>query len=186
MSDICNETRIAPHAPSEKITVCKSDTPYYHCVSRCVRRAFLCGQDRDTGHCYEHRRQWIVERLHLLALLFAVDICAYAVMTNHYHLVVKLGCADDWSDEDVVARWLTLFRGPLLARQFLAGEVLDPAQRQTVTDIAGVWRQRLQDLSWFMKCLNEPIARLANARDDCTGHLWEARFTSQALRTSKP
>lgn len=168
-----------------KALVCKADTPYYHCVSRCVRRAFLCGKDQITGHCYEHRRQWIVERLHLVASLFAIDICAYAIMNNHYHLVLKLGNSDAWSDDEVIDRWLALHRGPLLVRRYREGGVLNAAQRQTVSEIAGIWRQRLQDLSWFMKCLNEPIARQANAEDDCTGHFWEARFKSQALKTEQ-
>ena len=165
--------------------VCKSDTPYYHCVSRCVRRAHLCGQDKATGTCYEHRRQWIVERIHLLASLFAIDVCAYAIMSNHYHVVLKLNTAEEWTNEEVISRWLMLFQGPVLARRFHAGEQLTSIQHQTVADIAKVWRDRLQDLSWFMKCLNEPIARQANAEDDCTGHFWEARFKSQALRTDQ-
>jgi REP element-mobilizing transposase RayT len=168
-----------------KALVCRADTPYYHCVSRCVRRAFLCGTDRVTGHCYEHRRQWIVERLHRVASLFAIDICAYAIMSNHYHLVLRLGSAEAWSDEEVIDRWLALHRGPLLVRQWREGRALNAAQRQTVGEIVRVWRHRLQDLSWFMKCLNEPIARQANAEDDCTGHFWESRFKSQALRTEQ-
>ncbi|WP_241263136.1 transposase [Parahaliea mediterranea] len=123
--------------------------------------------------------------MHLLASLFAIDICAYAIMSNHYHLVVRLGNSRSWSDRDVVARWLHLFQGPILAHRFLDGEDLSPAQRQTVGDIVGVWRARLEDLSWFMKCLNEPIARQANKEDECTGHFWEARFKSQALKTEK-
>ncbi len=165
--------------------VCVNDTPYYHCVSRCVRRAFLCGRDTQTGQCYEHRRGWLEERIRLLSSLFAIDICAYAVMSNHYHIVVKINSSQQWSDQAVIARWLSLYQGPLLVRRAQSGIALNSAEQQTVDDIVAVWRQRLQDLSWFMKCLNEPIARMANQEDHCTGHFWEARFKSHALRTER-
>ncbi|WP_439136300.1 transposase, partial [Pseudomaricurvus sp.] len=168
-----------------KQLVSPSDTPFYHCVSRCVRRAFLCGTDSVTGQDYEHRRPWIENRIRLLSSLFAIDICAYAVMSNHYHLIVKINSSDDWSDQDVVDRWLTLFKGPILVQRFRNGEALAQVERDTVSQILEVWRKRLQDLSWFMKCLNEPIARMANAEDNCTGHFWESRFKSQALLTEE-
>ena len=156
-------------------------TRYYHCVSRCVRRAFLCGHDRFTGQSYEHRREWIVERMRLLSTLFTIDVYAYAVMSNHYHLVLRIGDPSELDMETVIARWLRLYNGPILARRFAEGESLTAAEHQTVVDMANVWRQRLGDLSWFMKCLNEPIARQANQEDRCTGHFWEARFKSQPL-----
>ena len=60
------------------------ETPYYHCISRCVRRAFLCGEDQIEGNNYEHRKTWIVEKLMELNQVFAIDLCAYAIMSNHY------------------------------------------------------------------------------------------------------
>ncbi|ANB01453.1 transposase [Ectothiorhodospira sp. BSL-9] len=172
-----------PRPRCQQISV--TDTPDYHVVSRCVRRTFLCGQDHATGKSYEHRRQWIEDRIRLLASLFAVDIAAYAVMSNHYHLVVKLEPtqAERWSDDEVLRRWSCLFKGPLLVQRYLTGAPQESFELAQVTEFAQCYRRRLADLSWFMKCLNEPIARQANREDGCTGHFWEARFKSQALRT---
>ena len=164
-----------------------ADTPYYHITSRCVRRAFLCGADHYSGQCYEHRRQWVVDRIRLLSSLFAIDVCAYAVMSNHYHLVLKL-CPDQLeglSDAEIVDRWCCLFKGPILVQRFRYGEALSFAERNTVSDIVSVWRNKLASISWFMRCLNQSIARKANLEDKCTGKFWEARFHSQALKTEE-
>ena len=159
------------------------DTPYYHCISRCVRRAFLCGKDSQTGFDFEHRRQWIVDRIKLLCSVFAVDLCAYAVMSNHYHIVIRIDADDvkQWADQEVARRWLQIFSGPLLMHQYLSNADLTESELERVADLLVTWRNRLCDLSWFMRCLNEPIARMANAEDHCTGRFWEGRFKSQAL-----
>ncbi len=172
---------------ARKHLVCIDSTPYYHVVSRCVRRAFLCGEDRVSGKSFEHRRGWIEDRVRLLSSTFCVDIAAYAIMSNHYHLVVKLvpHRARSWSDDEVLGRWATLYRGPLLMQRHREGETLSAAEQDSLASIAKVFRQRLTSLSWFMKCLNEPIARQANREDGCTGHFWEARFHSQALTSDR-
>ena len=102
-----------------------ADTPYYHCIGRCVRRAFLCGEDVVTGRSFSHRREWMLERLQLLTETFAINLCAYALMSNHYHLVVKIDVerVSHWSAHEVVARWTRLYSGPSYAQRFLAGEI---------------------------------------------------------------
>ncbi len=164
-----------------------ADTPYYHITSRCVRRAFLCGVDHYSGQSYEHRRQWVVDRIRLLSSLFAIDVCAYAVMSNHYHLVLKLAPdqMEDLSDDEIMDRWCALFKGPLLVQRYRKGDTLSTVERATVSDIVNVWRRKLASISWFMRCLNQPIARQANLEDECTGKFWESRFTSQALKTEE-
>ncbi len=163
--------------------VSTSTTPYYHCIGRCVRRAFLCGLDQLTGRSFEHRRGWIVEKLAQLSSVFAIHVCAYAVMSNHYHLVLKLdpAGAEQWSVDEVLERWCQLFSGPLLIKRFRKGESLSDGELAKVKELSEKYRSRLCSLSWFMRCLNESIARMANAEDGCTGRFWEGRFKSQAL-----
>ena len=158
-------------------------TPYYHCVSRCVRRAFLCGLDHYTGRNYEHRRQWVEDRLMLLAEVFAIDICAYAVMSNHVHVVLHINAAKahHLSDLEVCDRWHRLYKGTMLTQKFARQEPMTKPEQIAVKMRIDQWRLQLFNISDFMKALNEPIARMANAEVKCTGRFWEGRFKSQAL-----
>jgi len=170
-----------------KALISLTTTPYYHVTSRCVRQAFLFGKDPCSGRDYEHRRQWVIDRIRLLSSLFAIDICAYAVMGNHYHLVIKL-CPDQLdepSDDDVLERWCTMFRGPPLVQRYRAGEALSAAEMVTLANTVQIWRNKLSSLSWFMRCLNQAIAHQANREDGCTGKFWECRFTTQALKSEE-
>jgi len=158
-------------------------TPYYHCTSRVVRKAFLCGLDINTGENYEHRRQWVEDKLLELGEIFAIDICAYAIMSNHYHVVLHINKAqaEDWSDDEVITQWHQLYKGNLLSQRYLQSDILSKTERNALKEQLEVWRKRLMDISWFMRVLNEGIARQANKEDNCTGRFWEGRFKSQAL-----
>lgn len=164
-----------------KALVSVDTTPSYHVVSRCVRRTFLCGAFENKD--FSHRRKWIVDRIEELALVFAISVTSYAVMSNHYHLVVRLQRqqARNWQAAEVIRRWNLLFKLPLLVERYMNEDVMSEAELDYVRDKIALWRERLYDLSWFMRCLNEKIARMANAEDGCTGHFWESRFKSQAL-----
>jgi REP element-mobilizing transposase RayT len=156
----------------------------YHCISRCVRRAFLYGYDPVTKRDFSHRKAWIVERLQFLAAIFAIDVCAFAVLVNHLHTILRTrpDIAAAWSDREVATRWLTLF-----PRRDGPRGVAGPPTEQQISALTACperiaqLRLRLCSLSWFMGRLNEYIARKANKEDDVKGRFWESRFKCQAL-----
>ena len=156
----------------------------YHCFSRCVRRAFLYGFDSVTLQDFSHRKAWLVQRLRFLATVFAIEVCAYAVMENHYHTVLRTrpDIVALWSDWDAATRWLTLFPH----HRDMSGTPIPPAEVDIRAladrpDRIAQLRIRLCSLSWFMGRLNEFIARAANKEDSVKGRFWEARFKYQAL-----
>ena len=121
-----------------------ADTPYYHCVSRCVRRAFLCGEDAYSGKNFDHRKPWLVDRLLLLGEVFAIDIAAYAVMSNHYHVVLMwTGPKQRWGQDEVIHRWLSLYKGDPLVHCYLRGELCPRRISGKLDRIAQNWRERL-------------------------------------------
>ena len=119
------------------------DTPYYHIITRCVRRAFLCGKDKYSGNCYEHRRKQIVDRIKQLASAFNIDVCAYAVMSNHYHLVLKVNCTKEWDEKRVLIHWSSISSIIPLCQRFLSGEYLSKAELDMVYLQTDEYRKRL-------------------------------------------
>ena len=83
----------------------------YHCINRCVRRAFLCGYDAASGKSYDHRKAWLQDRLRQLAGLFGIDVLAFAVLSNHFHAILRNrpDVVASWSDEEVARRWRAIF-----------------------------------------------------------------------------
>ncbi|TVZ38668.1 hypothetical protein P886_3044 [Alteromonadaceae bacterium 2753L.S.0a.02] len=169
---------------SRENQVCLEATPFYHCYVRCVRRAYLCGEDYSTGENFDHRKQWIVSRLKFLSYVYAIDICAFAVMSNHYHVVLHVdkARAESWSRTEVVERWMQLYNGDMLVSRWLKSPgAMDDVTREAVFKKIEEWRERLYDIGWFMRGVNETIARMANKEENCKGRFWEGRYKSQAL-----
>jgi REP element-mobilizing transposase RayT len=184
---------------ARKSLISLQDTPYYHVVARCVRRAWLWGVDEYAGKDYSHRKSWVLERLAQLCSMFAIDICAYAILSNHYHLVLHVDRkrAQGWTLEEVVERWSVLFGVPPLVerwQQGLAGE----AERVAAEHLIAIWRARLHDISM----VHALFERASGAAGQCgrplhgtvlgpvnapckTGihyvHVDQGRFKSQAL-----
>jgi REP element-mobilizing transposase RayT len=175
-----------PHVPASarRDIVHEKCVGVYHCIARCVRRAFLCGADSYSGRDYSHRKAWILDRLRALAGLFGVEVCGYAIMSNHLHLVLRNrpDRVEQWSDAEVALRWRKLFP----QRDDTSGEPTEPddhdlAMLMANADRLATLRGRLSSLSWFMRCLCEWVARAANREDRSAGRFWAGRFKSQPL-----
>jgi len=152
-------------------------TLWYHCISRCVRGAFLLQSSLDRG------KQWIEDRLRLLVRIFCIDVGGYGILDSHLHLLLRLNVklAKAWSKEEVLTRWAQLYppRGP--DRQPVKSLKQWIEEKMSDHKFVNNARRRLADLGWFMKSLKEPLARLANAEDGCKGAFWAARYKSIAI-----
>ena len=156
-----------------------------HCSrGTALRSAGLSGRSgRGDGEDFDYRREWIRRRLELLASVFGIDVLSYAILSNHLHVVLRTrpDVVGQWSDRQVSERWLRLFPGRRL-EEYLGAPVAEEIEalsgdRTRVERI----RVRLSDVSWFMRSLSEPIARMANRQDGCTGRFWEGRFKAQRI-----
>lgn len=151
----------------------------FHCINRCVRQCHLCGKDELTGNNYEHRRQWIEQRIAYLAQHFGIDVLSYAVLANHFHLVLRNrpDIVAGWSDTEVARRWLQLC--PLRKRPDGSPETPSEAELDTIRNVPqrlAEIRKRLSHISWMMGMIAERIARLSNDEEQRTGRFWEGRY----------
>jgi REP element-mobilizing transposase RayT len=122
-------------------------------MPRCARRSFLYGTNKLTGQCFERLRQWVEDRIRLLSTIFSIDICSYAVMSNHYHIVIKVDpkTSKNWSFNEVIQRWLCIHKGPFLIQQYQKGDIFGVAEMKVLTRIVDDWRVRLASISEFMQ-----------------------------------
>ncbi|WP_196140887.1 transposase [Aliikangiella sp. G2MR2-5] len=166
-----------------KYLVDSESVGFYHCISRCVRRAYLCGDDPVSGRNCDHRKVWLEKRMLELADIFCVSLYAYAIMDNHYHLVLKVAPkgAEKLTDEQVAECWLKAYPGRLDKPENLKLRELKKQAIMTDRTKLAKYRKRLGKLSWFMARLNEPLAKQSNLEDCVNGRFWESRYQSIPL-----
>lgn len=158
----------------------------YHCFSRCVRRAFLCGTDDYTGKNYDHRKQWLEELLEEATSCHVVDLISFAVLDNHFHVLLRNrpDLKRKLTPSAVARRWLLLHP----KRRDDKGKACEPTRkelREITRDPKRVkeLRERLVNISWYIGYIKERLARRANKEDDVRGTFFEKRFEMRRLLT---
>ena len=155
-----------------------------HVMNRVVRRCFLLGDDPVTGKNYDHRKQWIDDQLVQQAKYFGLDLLCQAIMSNHFHLVLRSrpDVVAEWDDAEVARRWLMLcpaardeHRQPIAPTEFELNQIRN--NKEKLAEI----RRRLSDISWWMRLLSQNIAQRANQDDGDVGKFWQARYRAVRL-----
>jgi len=170
---------------AREISIDPNEVQIVHVFNRCVRRAFLCGEDPLTGRNYEHRRQWARDRLEHLAGIFAIDCFTFSIMSNHTHQILRSrpDVVAAWDDREVASRWLRI-----TPDRDAEGNALVPTEAkinmitgdaQKLTQI----RVRLSDVSWWMRYFSHYMSVRSNQEDESSGHFWESRFGSEVLES---
>jgi REP element-mobilizing transposase RayT len=158
----------------------------YHVWNRCIRKMYLFGADRYSGRDYTSRKALLQQRLQELSAIFAVDACVWAMLSNHFHLIVRNrpDLAQQYSDEEVAIRWWYLY--PERRDEQGRPAPPTPVEIRSIVETPGrieVLRKRLSSISWFMKSLEEWLAKRINAMDKHRGHLWQDRYGCRNLLT---
>ena len=150
-----------------------------HVMTRVVRRCFLFGYDAVSGKNFDHRKTWIEDQLKSLAANFGIDLLTFAILSNHFHLVLRSrpDVVETWDDTEVARRWLMLCpirkkldRSPEEPNEYELNSIRnDPDRLATI-------RARLSDVSWWMRLLCQNIGTRANHEDGEVGKFFQARF----------
>ena len=156
-----------------------SEVAILHICARVVRRCFLFGIDPFTGKNHDHRKVWIEEQLKLLAANFGIDLLAMAILSNHFHLILRSrpDVVATWDDTEVARRWLMLC--PKRKKQDRSPEEPNEFELNSIRndpDMLATIRTRLSDVSWWMRLLCQNIGTRANQEDEQVGKFFQGRF----------
>ena len=168
--------RVEAFAPDEIATI--------HVMNRVVRRCFLMGTDEFTGKNYDHRKTWVESELKRLAAGFGIDLLNFAILSNHFHLILRSrpDVVATWDDAEVARRWWMLCP----VRKAADGGAAEPSEPELNSirldeDKVKTIRSRLSDVSWWMRLLSQRIAQKANVEDQIAGKFWQSRYRAVRL-----
>jgi REP element-mobilizing transposase RayT len=170
-----------------------------HVMNRTVRRCFLLGDDPVSGKNFDHRKDWMEDQLEIQARHFGIDLICYALMSNHFHLILRSrpDVVATWNDTEVARRWLMLCPKRKPSKRKVSKNATskdgsreaqppEPTQAEInaiVNDPVEVQelRSRLSDISWWMRLLSQKIGSRANRDDNEVGKFWQSRFKGVKL-----
>ena len=160
----------------------------YHAWSRCVQRAFLCGDDPLTGIDFSYRRECVEKLIEFLASVCAIDVGNYSILSNHFHIIPRTrpDIAQLWSNEELAYRYQQSWPRWDAEKKEWSRVVYDEDIRRLAQNAPKITeiRDKISTLSHFMARLKEPLAKLFNAESKTSGHFWEARFSCRELESS--
>ncbi|MDZ4847880.1 MAG: hypothetical protein SGI77_01175 [Pirellulaceae bacterium] len=155
-----------------------------HVMNRVVRRCFLMGNDPVSGRNFDHRKLWVEERLRHLAASFGIDLLGFAILSNHFHLILRSrpDVVATWSDTEVARRWLMIC--PLRKRKDGSAEEPTEVELNSICNnpvrLAQI-RTRLSDFGWWMRLLCQKLAVRANKEDGEVGKFFQSRYRAVRL-----
>ncbi|TWT66660.1 transposase [Allorhodopirellula solitaria] len=155
-----------------------------HVYTRVCRRCFPLGDDPDSGKNFDHRKVWVEEYLQQFAAYFGIDLIDFAILSNHFHLILRSrpDVVATWTDEEVARRWLML----CAHRRKADGTPMLPTDPE-IQSIVGCpikreeIRHRLSSFSWWMRLLCQRVTMRANREDDQTGRFFQDRYHATRL-----
>ena len=158
-----------------------SEVAALHICARVVRRCFLFGVDPFTGKNHDHRKIWIEDQLKLLAANFGIDLLSFAILSNHFHLILRSrpDVVVTWDDLEVARRWLMLC--PIRKKKDRSAEEPNEFELNSIRndpDKLATIRKRLSDVAWWMRLLCQNIGTRANQEDLEVGKFFQGRYRS--------
>jgi hypothetical protein len=109
--------------------VVKINSPESHLVDKCS-----CHIDIHHVHVAQHRRVWLVDRIKQVTSVFAIDVCSYAIMSNHIHIVLKVNSTKEWNATQVLMTWCSLYSLPVICDRYLKGQIETEAELRRVKE----------------------------------------------------